>query len=279
MSIREPDGQPGRRFTGMLSSFVNWLLNAARHRAEPLAELFPEEWRSILAQSIPFYSRLPTEADREQLQRDIVRFVAEKSWTPFDVEIDDRKRVVIAAHACLLLNRRLDLGLYPRTLEIILRSGTFGPQTQSRSPDGHLFESVEDRIGEAWYRGPIVLSWGAIEALIQDHDPHQNVIIHEFAHALDHLDGISDGTPPLESGRELSEWADVFTHEYQRLRQLASDGRFQDIDPYAATNPAEFFAVVTEQFFCRGAALRRQHLDLYGQLELFFRQDPANWKN
>ncbi len=214
--------------------------------------------------------------NREQLRRDILRFVQQKTWTPFDIEIDDRKKVIIAAHACLLLNGRPDLPLYPRTREVIVRSSMFGPREHAIAPDGRLFEIHEPRIGEAWYRGPIVLSWDAIEPLTGGRAPASNVILHEFAHALDHLDGMADGTPPLESRRAADEWARVFTREYERLRDPLDD-RVQKIDPYGATNPAEFFAVVTEQFFTRPVGLKQAHAELYEQLRRFFQQDPAHW--
>lgn len=260
-----------------VEGLVNRLFGEKTRRTDPLPSPFPAYWQAILDREVSFYSRLPSDADRSQLRSDIFRFIAEKTWTPFDIEIDDRKKVIIAAHACLLLNGRIDMPVYPRTREIIVRSGVFGPRTQSIAPDGRLFESYEARIGEAWYRGPIVLSWDAIEPLTITTNPAHNVIVHEFAHALDHLDGHTDGTPPLENRRALSEWADVFTSAFERLRSSISDFLPNEIDSYGATNPAEFFAVVTEAFFFRPTALRNQHPDLFEQMRLFFRQDPSEW--
>ena len=262
-----------------VEGLVNRLFGDKARRTDPLPSPFPADWQATLDREVPFYSRLPRDEDRNQLRNDIFRFVSAKTWTPFDIEIDDRKKVIIAAHACLLLNGRIDLPVYPRTREIIVRPGVFGPRTQSIAPDGRLFESHEPRIGEAWYRGPIVLSWVAIEPLTVAAHPVHNVILHEFAHALDHLDGLSDGTPPLESRRALAEWAEVFTRAFERLRNPAAIAQPNDIDPYGATNPAEFFAVVTEAFFTRPATLKLQHAELFERLREFFRQDPSAWLN
>jgi Mlc titration factor MtfA (ptsG expression regulator) len=262
-----------------VEGLVSRLFGRNNRRADPLPSPFPPAWQATLDREVPFYLRLPKDEDRTQLRSDVFRFVVEKTWTPFDVEIDDRKKLIIAAHACVLLNGRIDLPVFPRTREIILRSGVFGPRTQSIAPDGRLFESHDARIGEAWYRGPIVLSWEAIEPLTIARYPAHNVIVHEFAHALDHLDGQSDGTPPLETRRALAEWADVFTRAFERLRNAAEDIRSNIIDPYGATNPAEFFAVVSEAFFCRPTLLKRQHPELFEQMRLFFRQDPSDWSD
>lgn len=260
-----------------IGGLVNRLLGQNERRTDPLAEPFPAGWLTTLEREVPFYRRLPRDEDRTQLRSDVFRFVTQKTWTPFDVEIDDRRKVIVAAHACLLLNGRVDLPVYPRTREIIIRSGVFGPRTQSIAPDGRLFESQESRIGEAWYRGPIVLSWDAVEPLTTVAQPLHNVILHEFAHALDHLDGSSDGTPPLDTRRQLAAWAEVFTREFQRLRRSADNFLPTVIDPYGATSAAEFFAVVTEAFFCRPLLLKQEHPELFEEMRQFFQQDPATW--
>lgn len=264
---------------GGLSGLVNRLFSRTHRRTDPLPAPFPDPWHTILQYNVPFYRRLPSQENRDQLQRDLYWFVSHKRWTPFDIDIDDRKKVIVAAHACLLLNGRLDLGVFPRTREIIIRPGVFGTRVQTIAPDGRLFEMHDARIGEAWYRGPIVLSWDAIEPLTLSPHPARNVIVHEFAHALDHLDGYADGTPPLENRRAVAEWAEAFTREFEHLRDLADGGHEDDIDPYGATNPAEFFAVVAEHFYCRAHTLRRRHADLYEQLHRFFCQDPSAWED
>ena len=86
------------------------------------------------------------------------------------------------------------------------------------------------------------------------------------------LDGVVDGTPPLETREARTRWIEVCTAEYQALRNGTDDGF---LDGYAAVNPGEFFAVVTEVFFDIPRELEAAKPDLYGVLRDFYRQDPA----
>ncbi len=104
-----------------------------------------------------------------------------------------------------------------------------------------------------------------------------DVIIHEFAHALDSLDGLWDGTPPLGCDPRLADWVRVFTLEYETLVRAAERGRRTFLDPYGAEDPTEFFAVATEAFFLEPNRMKRHHASLYHQLVALYRQDPAQW--
>jgi Mlc titration factor MtfA (ptsG expression regulator) len=98
------------------------------------------------------------------------------------------------------------------------------------------------------------------------------VVIHEFAHKIDMIDGYTDGTPPLR-GAELARWTTVVVDEYERAESRPSDAVLR---PYAWSSPAEFFAVATEAFFCTPEPLRNAKPDLYRALGDFYRQDPAD---
>ncbi|MCC7290898.1 MAG: zinc-dependent peptidase [Phycisphaerales bacterium] len=104
-----------------------------------------------------------------------------------------------------------------------------------------------------------------------------DVILHEFAHALDSLDGLWDGTPPLGCDPRLADWVRVFTEEYETLVRAAERGRRTFLDPYGAEDPTEFFAVATEAFFLEPNRMKRHHASLYQQLAALYRQDPAQW--
>jgi Mlc titration factor MtfA (ptsG expression regulator) len=94
-------------------------------------------------------------------------------------------------------------------------------------------------------------------------------------HQLDMLDGQIDGTPPLDDAKLARRWQKVMSDEYERLCRDAEHGRPTLLDDYGATNEGEFFAVATECFFDRPAALRERHPSLYGVLRDYFQQDPA----
>lgn len=105
------------------------------------------------------------------------------------------------------------------------------------------------------------------------HDGH-NVVLHEFAHALDLQDGTADGTPPLPRSRYLA-WARVLGDAYADLRERIARHRPSILDEYGSTNPAEFFAVATECFFEKPLPLERAYPALYEELRRFYRRDPA----
>jgi Mlc titration factor MtfA (ptsG expression regulator) len=130
-------------------------------------------------------------------------------------------------------------------------------------------------LGEAWPSGPVILSWDSVLGGAHDPDDGHNLVFHEFAHKLDMLDGLADGTPPLPERAQFAVWVRTMTAEFERLRAETEHGRATVLDTYGATNPAEFFAVVTECFFERSRELREKHPQLYGVLRDYYLQDPA----
>jgi Mlc titration factor MtfA (ptsG expression regulator) len=123
--------------------------------------------------------------------------------------------------------------------------------------------------------GVIVLAWDAARRGLMNPSDGQNVVLHEFAHQLDFEDYSTDGAPALPTRAEYREWARVMSSEFKALQAAEEAGTPTVLDTYGATNPAEFFAVATETFFERPAALRARHPELYAELAKFFRQDPA----
>jgi Mlc titration factor MtfA (ptsG expression regulator) len=110
-------------------------------------------------------------------------------------------------------------------------------------------------------------------------DPHDgyNVVFHEFAHQLDDESGIADGAPPLPERSMYAEWSRVLGAEYAALGEAAERHRPTLLDEYGAESPAEFFAVATEAFFETPRELKAAHRELYEQLSLFYKQDPASY--
>ena len=122
-----------------------------------------------------------------------------------------------------------------------------------------------------------MLSWRDVEAgLAADGD--YNVVLHEFAHLIDHhLDGMLSRPAAGADGAEDS-WQAVLDREYQRLCDAVDAGEDTLIDPYGAEDPAEFLAVATEAFFGLPAELREQHPQLYARLVDLYGLDPASWE-
>jgi Mlc titration factor MtfA (ptsG expression regulator) len=127
--------------------------------------------------------------------------------------------------------------------------------------------------GEAHHdRGPVLLAWDEARFAARHRGRGHNVVLHEFAHKVDMLDGVVDGTPLLPDRAALDRWIAVCATEFELMR-IGEAGPL--IDDYAATDPGEFFAVATEVFFDRPIDLRDAKPDLYEVLLGFYQQDPA----
>jgi Mlc titration factor MtfA (ptsG expression regulator) len=241
-------------------------------RAEVLAEEFPQAFREIMREHAPL-TRYLDAADREKLEALVRIFLSEKTFEGAGgLEITDEMRVAIAARACLLVVRRVELDgpLYPDLDVVIVYPSTYRVRQQQR--DGQIVvEGDELRLGESWQRGMVVLAWDSVERGGKDpHDGH-DVVLHEFAHQLDAEDGGMDGAPDLETSERYRVWARVLGDEYAELRARVENHLKSSIDAYGAKNPPEFFAVVTEAFFERPILLSERHPVLAD----YFGLDPA----
>lgn len=108
--------------------------------------------------------------------------------------------------------------------------------------------------------------------------PGRNLVLHEFAHQLDMMNGrISDGMPPMQTEEQYKRWVSVLGPKFDHLVETCRHGHHGFIECYGATNPAEFFAVITEAFFECPDAFRPHHQDAYSVLREFYRLDPAVW--
>ena len=243
-----------------------------------VAAPFPEAWRAWLARAVPLGSALP-ENDRSKLEKLVQIFLAEKSFEGGGgLVVDDEMRVTIAGRACLLVLHRIDLDdpLYPELSSVVVYPSAYRAKGVRRAiGGGAVVVRDQDRLGESWTRGVVVLAWDAVErAIARPHDG-RDVVLHEFAHQLDAEDGTMDGAPALPDRGSYVAWASALKPEYDALVTATEEGAATDIRSYGATNPAEFFAVVTEEFFERPEALRARHPELYAQLAAFYRLDPT----
>jgi Mlc titration factor MtfA (ptsG expression regulator) len=250
----------------------SWLKH--RRRRKILAEPFPQSWVDYLDNNVAHY-RLLSETERAKLRDDLRIFIAERQWEGCGgLQLTDEIKVTIAAQACLLI-LGLDLDLYRRIQTILVYpSGYRGPHHEVLG-DNMVLEGEAERLGEAHYRGPLVLSWQEVLRGSRDPAARDNVVIHEFAHQLDMLNGMIDGTPPLGTRKQARRWQQVMTAEFRRLRRDADAGRATLLDPYGTVDEGEFFAVASECFFDLPIPLRQEHPRLYDLLRDFYNQDPA----
>ena len=127
--------------------------------------------------------------------------------------------------------------------------------------------------GESWERGPVILSWA--DAQEGGRGTGYNVVIHEFAHKLDMLNGEANGFPPLHAEMNREQWSSAFSEAYEAFCRRVDRDCELEIDEYAAESPAEFFAVMSEAFFESPQTVRKSFPAVYAQLAQFYRQDPA----
>ena len=251
------------------------------HRDEVRKRPFPSEWDSFVRANVIHY-RMLDDIERSELCATMQVFLEEKNWEGCGgLDLTDEIRVTIAAQACLL-QLELPHDYYRNVASILVYPSTV--VTPERSPG--IFERVVGPVdastpilGQAFAKGPVILVWDAVLHGARHPEQGHNVVYHEFAHKLDMLDGVADGTPVFANREQFAEWVAVCSREFLRLRRLAEKGRKTFLDAYGAKNEAEFFAVATEEFFDRPLALQQNTPDLYRVLNAYYRQDPAGRVN
>jgi MtfA peptidase len=204
---------------------------------------------------------------REQVEKDARVFAAEKHWEGCGgLTVSDGMKAVVSALACLLVADNHST-LFENTSSVLLYPAGYLAPSQTLA-SGVVTQSSA-RLGEAHVNGPVVLSWS--DALRHATQPTgRNVVLHEFAHKLDMLDGMVNGTPALPDSIPLDRWVETMTGEYESLRGELVAGAIPTLNPYAATNPGEFFAVATEHFFERPFELRTSRPALYDLLKDYY---------
>ncbi len=246
-----------------------------RRRKQLLRQPFPDSWNSWLGRNCHQYALLPP--DQQQLLQDRLRLlVAEKHWEGCGgLQVTEEMQVTVSAQAALM-----SVGFpefpFDRLLSILIYPTAYLAQP-SRKPWGLEEVASEPRLGEAWYQGPVILSWKEVEQECITQPNGRNVVIHEFAHLLDMANREVDGVPLLPDEVSPQAWSQAFHEEFDRFLRYIQLGRVTVLDAYAGTNPAEFLAVGSEVFFCRPETLRQHSPRLYELLSQAYQQDPATW--
>lgn len=252
----------------------SWLKNQRRNRL--LAEPISSAWHDYLTRNVRHFGRL--DSTKRSLVRQVVQvLVAEKNWVGgAGLDVTEEMKVTVAGQAAVLGLGMEEPYYFDAVQTIILYRGPYEHPPLVQSHHWIVGEGIPV-YGEAWHRGPIVLSWRNVLASGRNESDGRNVVFHEFAHYVDGLDGEVDGTPPLIGRQRQQIWYRVTEAGYLRLVGQARRDEVTLLDHYGATNRAEFFAVATECFFEQPHAMQRQHEELYGVLRDFYRQDLVRW--
>jgi len=233
----------------------------------------PGGWNDIVEERLAIWHLL-NDDERAGLEKTADWLLRRKYWEAAQgFALADEITVTIAVQAALLI-LRLGVREYRGVSAIIVYPTAMRSRGVYAGPvSGTVTDADEAVLGEAHDgRGPVILAWDEVEHAARNPGSGHNVVYHEFAHKLDMLDDIVDGTPPMTSRAELDAWVEVCTDVFEAL-QAGIDR--PPLDPYGATNPAEFFAVATEAFFDVPTELEQREPKLYEALRNFYRQDPA----
>jgi len=213
-----------------------------------------------------------TADERQHLREAASLFIRDKTFSAAGgADVDDATQLAIALQACLL-TLHLSEDSYRGWNEIILYPDEFLRQREETDEAGVVHRSRDILAGESWHGGPLVLSLADVASSGQADGV--NVVLHEFAHKLDMLNGDANGFPPLHRGMDAAAWAGDLSRAYEDFCTRVDAGEDTAIDPYASYDPAEFFAVLTEVFFETPGLLHAEYPSVYRQLQQFYRQDP-----
>ncbi len=249
----------------MFGYFKTW----RRKRALREERLDQALWQRVTG-SLPFLQGL-TPAEAQRLQDCAVLFLDEKEMHGArGFVLTDAVRLSIAVQACLpILNLGLDA--YQGWVGIVIYPGEFKVRREEMDASGVVHEFDDELSGEAWPGGPVILSWQDVTLGAAGY----NVVIHEFAHKLHMTSGDMDDFPLPHAHMDREQWLAAWDKAYDEFCAQVDRGMDTVIDPYASEQPAEFFAVLSEAFFTLPQAVRSIYPELYTQLALFYKQDPA----
>jgi hypothetical protein len=254
-----------------------------RRRRLAFSQALPEPMHAAIARNVPVTRALPGNLAR-RLEGLVISFLGEKQFVGCNgLAITDEIRATIAAQACLLLLGRR--GLYDELQSILVYPGAFWVEDEVHDDDGLVTHRRRELSGEAWDSHRIILSWEDIEETARQPADGYNVVLHEFAHYLDaegrglapRAADASRESPPSGRPRAIDAWHKDLVAEYEALCDTVDRGEPTFLDPYAAEDEIEFFAVASEEFIECSQELRAAHPRLHSLLREFYGIDPAEW--
>ena len=250
----------------MFQFISNWLNRRIIRRSTVTAT----QWDKALA-SLPLLKGL-TDSEIESLKELAILFLHHKEFEgAHGLEVTQEMKLIIALQACLPI-LKLGWGGYDGWITVIIYPAGFMPTRVVRDEYGVEHHVQSSLAGEAWQRGPVVLAWSQTEhaGIIDGH----NLVIHEFAHKLDMQNGAANGFPPLHRNMSRKAWTGALSKGFDYSKRKCDLGKHIGVDCYAASSPAEFFAVLSEVFFERPDVVKHHYPDIYDQFCQYYRQDP-----
>jgi MtfA peptidase len=238
---------------------VAWLIMKPRKRNRQIVAL-PDKYKQLLIDNVAFYRRLD-EAGKLDFENRVQHFLSSVRVNGAGVEVEDIDRVLVGAGAIIPIYAFPDWE-YLNIREVLLYPESFSEQFDTKGSN----RSVLGMVGDGPMQQVMILSQHALREGFSNKTDKQNTAIHEFVHLIDKTDGATDGMPEvLLQNQYALPWLDMM---HRNIKAIVADK--SDINPYGATNQAEFFAVVSEYFFERPDLLKTKHPELFAMLDKIF---------
>jgi Mlc titration factor MtfA (ptsG expression regulator) len=235
-------------------------------KKKPVAEAPAVDLKEPLSQHIEFYNKL-SDADKPLFEQKVAAFLDAVRIEGVELEVTDTDRIMVAASAVIPIFGFKDW-TYRNVTNVLLYPDTFNKEFQF---EGNDERNIMGMVGSGYMNGQMILSRNALIKGFSKQSGKENTGIHEFVHLLDKTDGATDGVPEgFLPDEYIKPWVSMMHQEIHKIEKGNSD-----INPYASTNEAEFFAVVSEYFFEKPDQFEAKHPELYQLLSKTFGQDPA----
>lgn len=230
---------------------------------KPKRKIFPSRWRKIIYTEVRFYRNLSPE-DRDSFEQMVMNFLDKVTITGIQTGVSDKDRILVASSGVIPLFE-FPSWEYRNLNEVILYDKQFNRDYETEGTERNILGMV----GSGAMNRMMILSKPALYQGFENTNSKTNVGIHEFIHLLDKSDGDVDGVPEVIMEQQyVIPWLNLMHEEIRDIKAGRSD-----INPYGATNQAEFFSVVSEYFFNRPILFQKKHPELYEMMEKVFRVD------
>ena len=221
---------------------------------------FPVEWRTNLLETVPFYEHLNAE-ERASFESRMMEFLDTTQITGVKTHVDDVDKMLLAASAIIPIFA-FPNWKYHNLHEILLYPAHFDEQFGIGSKE----KAILGMVGYGYMDGKMIISKKSLHHGFTNETDKRNTAIHEFVHLLDKSDGKVDGIPVhFMQEPAVLPWLNLMDENIHKILKKKSD-----INPYGATNRAEFLAVASEYFFERPHLFKKKHPELYEMLSDFF---------
>ena len=244
---------------------IFYMVKFLRKKKVTITDPVPPLLKSILQEQVPFYQQLDNNKQTEFEERAAL-FLTQVKITGVRTKVEDLDRILIAASAIIPIFN-FPGWEYRNLNEVLLYPDSFNHEFEQHGDSRNILGMV----GSGALNHVMILSQFELRQAFLNETGKNNTAIHEFVHLIDKTDGEVDGIPESLLHRQyIKPWLQLMQ---EKIKEIINND--SDINPYGATDEAEFFAVVSEYFFERPELLKDKHPELYELLLKIFHPVPA----